>query len=59
MVSEKNGNTKRVCTVFHYLTFFKIKNKIGMEDRLWLPGFWEKEEGKVIKRDTQGVFVVL
>ena len=30
-----------------------------MEDRLWLPGFWEKEEGKVIKRDTQGVFVVL
>ena len=30
-----------------------------MEDRLWLPGFWEKEEGEVIKRDTQGVFVVL
>lgn len=29
-----------------------------MEDRLWLPGFWEKE-GEVIKRDTQGVFVVL
>lgn len=30
-----------------------------MEDRLWLPGFWEKEAGEVIKQEAQGVFVVL
>lgn len=30
-----------------------------MEDRLWLPGFWEKEAVEVIKQEAQGVFVVL
>lgn len=59
MVSEKNANSKRVCTVFHSLTFFLIKKKIEMEDRLWLPESSEKEAGEVIKWEIQGVFVVL